>query len=803
MLVDGNTYERSIITMPDTTITVVSMGFEYTLIPNETMLAEGNMYGNSLNDNAYDGLDNDLDGLIDENYQIHYRQYLESTEGIVLLDLTNPVCYKDYVTGYGLDDPMIDESRQDLIDNDNDWDPERDDVGADGKADTYDYGEGDGVPTTGEPHFDRTDVDESDQIGLTSFDYFVPSTDIDRGNENEMWGRLFPGRFEVPESVIGNRPARGEDGDFIFGSGYFPLFPGDVQSFSMALVFGSDLEALKRSKGIAQMIYDSNYNFPRPPERPTLTAVAGDGRVTLYWDRIAEDSYDESLQEYDFEGYKIYKGTDPAFSDAKTISNGFGDMVDYDPEEQFDLENQITGFFNADPILSDKVGGRPYYLGDDSGIQNYFVDENVINGKTYYYAVCAYDHGNEKESVFPSENSKSIYVDAAGKPYPEQNCAVVVPNPPVSGYLPPQSDMLMNHDAGFSTHIPFVEVVDPARVKDVTYRITFVDSMVEDVQLARGYTLINMTDNDTLCKNNSNILPWNGDVFDGLRFSFNTKYQDLANVKLDTLRSGWNNTNGDNLEIIASSKFNYKDFEITRCPYDYLFVFSDSIVTKSSILSSIFGVPSPFKEIDTNFKIYNVTDPDHPVEVQYGFVDALTGEKNRLSHFDGVYLSNPDGTVLSWKIVLSGQEAPVPAAGDSLLLSFYKPFNSNDEFSYMSKASQSDLNLSKNEMDEIRVVPNPYVITNLFEKPLPSQMTGRGERIVNFINLPNKCTIKIFSSSGSHIRTLEHEGGLENGTCSWNLRSKEGLDVAFGVYFYVVEAGEFNDKKMGKLAIIK
>ena len=31
-----------------------------------------------------------------------------------------------------------------------------------------DEGEGDGLPTHGEPNFDETDKDESDQIGLTS-----------------------------------------------------------------------------------------------------------------------------------------------------------------------------------------------------------------------------------------------------------------------------------------------------------------------------------------------------------------------------------------------------------------------------------------------------------------------------------------------------------------------------------------------------------------------------------------------------------------------------------------------------------
>jgi len=42
---------------------------------------------------------------------------------------------------------------------------------------------------------------------------------------------------------------------------------------------------------------------------------------------------------------------------------------------------------------------------------------------------------------------------------------------------------------------------------------------------------------------------------------------------------------------------------------------------------------------------------------------------------------------------------------------------------------------------------------------------------------------------------------MENGTVSWNLKTKENLDIAFGVYFYVVQSPVGN--KTGKIAIIK
>ena len=95
-------------------------------------------------------VDNDLDGLIDENYYLHYRQRKEDQDGNVLFDILNPKSYIDYISGFGVNNSMIDESRDDGIDNDGDWDSEYDDVGQDGIANTGDLGENNGFPDAGD-----------------------------------------------------------------------------------------------------------------------------------------------------------------------------------------------------------------------------------------------------------------------------------------------------------------------------------------------------------------------------------------------------------------------------------------------------------------------------------------------------------------------------------------------------------------------------------------------------------------------------------------------------------------------------
>ncbi|MFA6743122.1 MAG: hypothetical protein WCS36_02825, partial [Candidatus Neomarinimicrobiota bacterium] len=279
VLIDDD-YNRILHTITSDTETVQTKGLTLS-IAKEITLIEGNILPDgSINPNVYDGIDNDLDGVIDENYLLHYRQRRVDQNGIVLFDTLNPVAYKDFRRGIGINDPLIDEARDDGIDNDGDWNPETDDVGADGKPDTYDYGEGDGKPTLGEPNFDRTDVDESDQIGLTSFNYFTPSQDYPMADDELLWDWLKPGYFDVPSSIQNGKPISGEDGDFIYGSGYFPLRAGDTQRFSLALVYGHDMTDLLKNRATVQDIYDSDYRFPQPPEKPTVTAVAGDGKVT-------------------------------------------------------------------------------------------------------------------------------------------------------------------------------------------------------------------------------------------------------------------------------------------------------------------------------------------------------------------------------------------------------------------------------------------------------------------------------------------------------------------------------------------
>jgi len=109
-----------------------------------------------------------------------------------------------------------------------------------------------------------------------------------------------------------------------------------------------------------------------------------------------------------------------------------------------------------------------------------------------------------------------------------------------------------------------------------------------------------------------------------------------------------------------------------------------------------------------------------------------------------------------------------------------------------------------NKMSDIRVYPNPFI--------QHSQLRGEGEGYrIEFVNVPSKCTIRIYTLAGEHIRTIEHNDG--SGAEPWGSRALGDYQVnkylqyvAPGTYLFHVEshvAGHEGEEKIGKFVIIK
>lgn len=705
------------------------------------------------------------------------------------------------------EDGMVDERRDDGIDNDGDWvgyldvngngkwdatenEPLNDDLGKDGVGPfdiQYagpDEGEGDGKPTPGEPNFDATDKDESDQIGLTSL---VIERLSNKGpnaiwpkNDDVIWRKMSYGSFDtsLTKSNI----------QILFGSGPFPLKKYRRERFSVALVFGSDYEDMVFNKETVQAIYNANYNFSKPPLKPTLTAIPGDKKVFLYWDDLAEKSYDNFLRRFDFEGYLLYRSQEPEFNDIKVITDSKGETKYWKPIAQFDLKNGIKG---PDPI---GINGSHFWRGSDSGLQHSYVDSTVTNGSTYYYALVAYDQGDPNygtKGLIPTETTKIITQDYSGSiRFVDINCAVIVPNAPSAGYKPPQiSGNLTKVKEGIGSGKMNLVVLDPREVKEnAVYKVTFNSSGTFPAYKTTSYNLTRTMNGQTesifgIVDTSAFLKGQFSSPFDGLVLSVNADTSGAIKEK------GWV-TGYSNVDMIVAPDKSSPQRNVTW-PNDYELVW----------LPAGEFYTTPFQRFASPVKARNVTTGlAADLEVFDNNGDGL------LTLGDDIVIIEYVGTQfrLTWRIQYRIPAAPVfatPRPGDVFRFVTSKPFKEGDFFEFSTKGAFVDQELAKTEMSKIAVVPNPYISANAWEKRNLNQ-TGRGERRIDFIHLPTMCTIRIYTITGALIKTLEKTTGTSDGTVSWNLVSEDGMDIAYGLYVYHVDAPGVGEH-IGKFAIIK
>lgn len=710
------------------------------------------------------------------------------------------------------EDGVIDERRDDGIDNDGDWnsysdlnengewdsgEPLNDDLGKDGvgpfdrQYNGPDEGEADGLPTPGEPDFDRTDVEESDQIGLNSMSIYRL---VDGGGGNG-WPRHDEGLWERMSFHHFDTTLQNSNLHMLFGSGPFELRQNYRERFSMALLMGINLDDLVSNKITVQQIYNADYNFSRPPLKPFVRAVPGDGKVFLYWDDIAEESRDAFLPDSvgnprkDFEGYMIYRSTEPQFNDIKTITDSKGVPVYWKPIAQYDLVDGIVG---PDPV---GINGASFWRGNDTGLRHSYVDEDVINGQTYYYAVVSYDQGDPEfgeQGLQPTECSKTITEDLAGNIQNiDINCAVITPNAPAAGYVPPEIEGNLEELAeGIGTGSIAVEIVDPSLIRENSvYQIMFQSEGDYPGYQTSTYGIYRVEADTTIPLVTGIDATSFGEEYpspmaDGFVVSANI---DTA-INVIPSQSGWL-IGSSNMDIRARQHQQFPSLFV-EWPADYNITFYDANVDTSYN----FNIP-------VNFKVQNLTE-DRRAEFELFDNDASGG----LSSGDIITIIEFIGPTFkfTYDIVYNDpiNTTPVePQPGDVYVFRTTKPFYQDDYFQFSTKAAKTDLEMAKDELSRIKVVPNPYIAGASWE-PRMVFGAGRGERKIDFIHLPQKCTIRVFTLAGKLVKLIEHDSSVLDGSESWDLVSDDGMDIAYGMYIYHVDApgiGTYLDK----FAVIK
>jgi hypothetical protein len=821
--------------------------------------------------NSTNGKDDDDDGIIDESPFNDTGFYIDGT--------TYPLTYgiadtAKYVRMYGKPRPRW------SGDENGDWNPDKDDVGIDGLPGTGDLGEGNHKPDIGndangniaaEPHFGIRDVNESDQIGLTSFWAQYAGSPYFPSNDVLFWQEMSADSFAIDQELL-NNPG---DNSFLYSSGPFPLPPEGTQRFSIALLMGENLADLVLNSETSQRILESNYQFAQPPPKPNVRVVPGDRRVTLYWDNVAEISTDPLSGVNDFEGYKIYRSEDYTFADVYTITDANGvpflraPFVGTDGKPaQFDL---VNGWFGFHPV--DYLGrGVKYQLGSNTGLVHSYVDSSVTNGKTYYYAVASYDHGFDSLSIAlpPTESQITISRDAITGAFTyDVNTVSVVPAPLASGTVGPRitNNATATRTKGISTGLIRIQMLDSLQIPDqVAYGVDFRannGTLVYDVHTdAPTVETIVSRDTQYVPLSNKNldrlsvvVKAANGSVVDtskyvvdavggrirgrhpgsfpaGEVYTVQYGYYDVAAsdrlhneddnptfkgmrvfvnddpLGLDSLNSGWITKNNTNLVGAVRRPVSALTTNPFRpAPIDIQFQWNRTDTTASGkwmypgdTLLNNFGL----KVVVCPFRVVNVTDS---VAIQV-LVDKATTDSVWRPGREMVFITppkyspsqTPRPVMTSVTFYVSNGGTPIyPTQGNIYEAKTTKPFKEGDRYAFTTTAARFETAKAESQLDRIYVVPNPYVVYSNLELP-GSTATNRGQNVLQFRNLPPRCTIRIYTMTGELVDTIHKDDGLSY--ASWNVLSYEGQRLAYGVYIYHVEVPDVGEK-IGRFGLIK
>ena len=777
-----------------------------------------------------DRKDNDQDGLTDErrdNAPINFIK--EPNQDPYLIDAFRDTTKFNTFYGYpwaphwDSDENANWSTYLDVNSNDV-WDsgePLNDDVGSDGlgpfDADypgpDFDGSEANGKPDQGEPNYGILDKDESDQLGLTGFSIFSVhkyELDEDESNWTVLSGLPEPHGQELTGVNLANYFS-----SYLFNMNGRNTYSqetgnieeaGETERFSMALIFGISESDVFRRKKTVQQIYNANYRFAKPPEKAILTAIPGDGKVTLYWDDRPEKTFDAFYQRINFEGYRIYRSTESNFLENKIITDAFGKSTFREPIAQFDVVDGVTGLHPID------VNGALFYMGDDSGLKHSFIDSTAQNGQTYYYAVTSYDRGyntvtveGKKEGIPPSETTTILKVDINGNVTPDINTAVVTPRAPAAGYIPPEINGF--EGAGPGTGTISISILNPDSVKNEnTYRLEFSEDTKYGNSSHPYYRLVNISTLDTLFNGRQiESVETQTPVVDGMTVEIKS---DTA-VSVNFNKSSWLKGNSNYIvQLGFDSRFQaaYNGKRINY-PADFEIEIVEPGQGTLSFPASGFSQPIP-----SNVIVRNLTEEID--DFQFIFRDENKDEL--FNDGDAIFLVVGDSlgkkatsfsdVRISWSLsifsdtTIAEDQQRHPQVGDIYKIVTNKTFRNNEFFEFTISGQSFSTSKAISEMDKIEVVPNPYVGAASWE-PM-SVSVGRGERRIYFMHLPSECIIRIYTMSGKLIDTIEHSSTFSDGQLSWDLVTKDGMDIAYGVYVYHVDAPGIGEK-IGKFAVIK
>ena len=609
---------------------------------------------------------------------------------------------------------------------------------------------------------------------------------------------------------VGTIPEGGDDIVAWGSSGPYYLAQGDTLTFHTAIVAGVDREAYMTNLAAAHaVVNDFHYNLAKPPPTPDLSVIPGNERNTLLWGDISEMALDGFTSEMDFEGYRLYRSIDKG--------------VHWD-----NIDRNINPTIGPDPIPLEKfdiVNG----IGDDSGLQYYYVDDDVLNGFEYWYSLTAFDRGSADIEQLESPIGNTL--NAA-------NTVAAIPRSSALGLVPAgveeilytgstETNYTLNiadiHDANltgseYSLNFDYIVrneigdlkttaalvIADSSLTKPHRYGIEFVDggSRIQFLNYTTGET-----EPDRSYPYRTNY----GYRLDGsnLKIIFNDPDTTAVPEEGDliTVSFAASATRGAADTVLAERPISFSQPQTTAGGIQFMLVpeyLADIVYSIENEISIELTAEEVASIHDTAYVLQfsaSETDLDgYQFTVVNGYLDAIDSLVQVITS-DTLYAG---GTIQMGGIlgVLDNTDEALPS--QSMTVSFrtleekQPTLLSAYEFTVSGFFQQEQVIAAQFDRDTIRVVPNPYKVSSLWE-PEFGELANEPIRQLQFINLPAACDIHIFTLAGDMIKKIRHNNGT--GTATWDLRTDGGREIAPGIYLYVVKSGD--KEYFNRFAVIK
>jgi hypothetical protein len=426
--------------------------------------------------------------------------------------------------------------------------------------------------------------------------------------------------------------------------------------------------------------------------------------------------------------------------------------------------------------------------------------------------------------------------------YRDRNTAVCIPSEPAAGFTEPFVDTLnVDHVSGIGRiegHWK-INVFNKHHVNlGHEYEISFTDdAWLEERTLTylggttTGIRCMNLTTGDTLYDMhfpNAKDFRTYGypelerGIFEGLHFGFNwpllsgEKDRGVEIIKKNP--RGRDTNEWKRWATDSRSNLRVEQIDLSKSdsayplPVDVEIRIADHVGVDTSVTTS----PLLIKTYPLNFTTWDVSDPDNPRQLKIIMRYDKTPGKSPEEMYGQIWDSTRviisfTNTVInrlaeSWSIYFFKSQFDtlnpvIPAApGDIYRFKTIRTPTRYDTLRFKVEGGEWSKDMAAEKMRNIFVVPDPYVVSSNYEPYY--ELAGQNQRRVDFVNLPPRCKIRIFTASGKLVKTIQHEALEDFGRHSWDLTTEDGPEIAFGMYFFVVESPGIGTKS-GKFAVIK